>query len=90
MKESIRAQTLYNLREKYEFCSGNDLAEFFEEMGTLSPSVETEIDRMAAVDFTTDCFRAIALNSPSLSGWAVQADYEVTQFLGGRQWDYSP
>jgi len=60
----VTAQFLYDLREKYEFCSGNDLSEFFREtLGEPSPSGKKHINKRDAAIFVWGCCRAIEHNS---------------------------
>ena len=48
----MKAQKLYDLREKTEFTSGSDLSDFFlDETGEASPSGYIEIDSNAARRF---------------------------------------
>lgn len=64
----MKAQTLYDLREQYEFCSGTDLHEFFnEQVGEPSPSGRAQVDTQAAKQFMATCAYAIEHNSPSIS-----------------------
>ena len=63
------ATILYNLREKYEFCSGNDLHSFFHSaVGEPSPSGCVELDGVRALEFVENCCDAMSFNSPSLAG----------------------
>lgn len=62
----ISAQVLYDLREKHEFCSGTDLAEFFTaECDEPSPSGRKMISGKNAHDFVLGCIVALAWNSGS-------------------------
>ena len=64
------AQFMYDLREEYEFCSGNDLHEFFgQEAGEMSPSGKTKINRKRAIKFVEDCAKVISHNNkPGTAG----------------------
>ena len=69
-KENIMAtcQALYDLREKYEFCSGTDLHDFFRSaVGEPSPSGYAEVNGARALKFVERCCDAMAWNSPSLA-----------------------
>jgi hypothetical protein len=60
----MKAQELYDRRAAYEFCSGQDLAEFFhEQTGEMSPSGHVEIDTRAARKFVENCVKAIRHNN---------------------------
>lgn len=63
----MKAQLLYDLREEIEFCSGNDLHEFFEQQtGNPSPSGRIEVDADESRKFIASCLEAMKDNSPSL------------------------
>ena len=48
----MKAQTLYDLRDEYGFCSGTDLHQFFREMGDdPSPSGRVDVPTEAAKQF---------------------------------------
>jgi len=60
----MKAQILYDLREKYEFCSGTDLHEFFDYvLGEPSPKGIEEINPEVAQKFVISCCNAIEHNS---------------------------
>lgn len=64
----IKCQALYDLRDEYEFCSGNDLHDFFEkEIGDPAPSGRVTIDADRAADFVIAHARGIKQNSPSIA-----------------------
>lgn len=61
------AQFLYDLREEYGFCSGNDLHRFFEkETGEPSPSGYAEIDGVAAREFIKEQLSQMESRSPDV------------------------
>ena len=65
----MRAQTLYDFRDEYEFCSGQDLSEFFREVvGSPSPTGQTNVHADEADKFVCSSIEAMAWNSPSLEG----------------------
>lgn len=69
----MKAQKLYDLREETEFCSGNDLHEFFfQQTSDPSPSGYVEIDDDAAIKFVDNCADVMAWNSPSLAEHCTQ------------------
>ena len=60
----MKAQFLYDLREKHEFCSGSDLHDFFQEQtGDPSPSGKVAIDVAAASELVLNGCAAIEHNS---------------------------
>lgn len=63
------AQNLYDLRDEYEFCSGEELHEFFlQTVGEPSPSGRVEISGtgfLAARIFVDECYRALIHNNSS-------------------------
>jgi hypothetical protein len=60
----MKAQTLYDAREKFEFCSGTDLHEFFEgEIGDPSPSGYRDISLKHAGEFVQAHIRTMRHNS---------------------------
>lgn len=79
----MNAQKLYDLREKYEFCSGSDLHEFFhEQTGQMSPSGSVELPVGSAIKFVEKCAFAVSWNSPSLAEdmvYAIQATHRVEE-----------
>ena len=63
----MKCQVIYNLREKYEFCSGNDLHQFFlSETGEPAPAGCAEINRTRSLKFIEQCCDNMAYYSPSL------------------------
>lgn len=64
----MKAQILYDLREDFEFCSGQELHEFFREVckGEPSPSGKTVLPFRSGETFVLDSLKAMAENSPSL------------------------
>lgn len=63
LSELITAQDLYDFRAEFEFCSGKELAAFFEAVtGTPSPKGAVEIKRDLAEDFVSDCINALYHN----------------------------
>lgn len=67
----MKAQTLYDLRDQEQFCSGSELSEFFAaQTGDPSPSGNVEINTAAAQKFVADCCDTMAHNSPSLADHA--------------------
>lgn len=82
--KTITAQKMYDAREKFEFCSGNDLHEFFEQTtGDPSPSGKREISDEQAFKFVVGCLRAMWNNSP---GTARKLTMEI--FGAGTQWKW--
>jgi len=48
----MKAQKIYNLRNKFMFCSGTDLHDFFARtVGNPSPSGNTEVSTQLATNF---------------------------------------
>lgn len=79
----MRAQFLYDFREEWEFCSGEDLHEFFrEQVGGPSPSGRVEIDAEEARGFVLGCLRAEEHNSPSLREHCERAREALESTLG--------
>lgn len=66
----MEAKILYDFREKWEFCSGTDLHEFFRAQldGEPSPSGYTEIDDVAADKFVQNSIESMEWNN---DGWDV-------------------
>ena len=63
----VTAQTLYDLRSRYMFCSGNDLSEFFKsQCRDPSPKGGVKIDMKKARNFVINSIEVMRLNSPSL------------------------
>ena len=70
----MKAQFLYDFRERWEFCGGTELHEFFrDETGYPSPSGRVEINAERARDFILGCLEAEEHNSPSLAEHCAQA-----------------
>ena len=63
----MNAQYLYDFREKWEFCSGTDLHEFFrrELNGFPSPPGQTSIDKVSAMNFVLSCLKSMEHNNPT-------------------------
>ena len=62
----MKAQKMYELRERTGFCAGTDLHDFFEaQTGDPSPKGRVEIDESAAQAFVNECEAEIAKRSPS-------------------------
>jgi len=62
----MRAHYLYSAIENLEFCSGEDLQEFFEkECGTPSPHGDTEVNSNVVREFVKEIVYNIRVNSPS-------------------------
>jgi hypothetical protein len=82
--ERISIQALYDFREKYEFCSGQDLSKFFEEtVGDPSPSGEGEIDARKTYDFVYSCAKAIRHNANGeKDGWFAEVIAELKKTFG--------
>jgi hypothetical protein len=59
----MRAQQLYDLRERFAFCSGTDLHAFFRQaIGDPSPSGSAEIPTYEALAFVHRCYEAMERN----------------------------
>lgn len=64
----MNAQFLYDFHEKWEFCNGNDLHEFFRiETGDPSPPGNAEIAAWSARHFVRSSLKSMRLNSSSRS-----------------------
>lgn len=60
------AQDLYDFRKKYEFCSGNQLHEFFRgNVGDPSPRGNVAVDSVAATEFVRNAIFTMAWNNSS-------------------------
>ena len=60
----MNAQFLYDFREKWEFCSGTDLSEFFvKETGDPSPRGRVKVSKTNAVNFIHSCLKSMRSNS---------------------------
>lgn len=80
----MEAQKLYDLRENWEFCSGNDLHEFFvEQVGHPSPKGTTEISCAMAVQFVTTALNRSVELAPS--AWPGEDVAAVKEMLAGWQ-----
>lgn len=76
----MRAQILYDLREKYEFCDGKELHDFFrKELGDPSPRGHHEVNGDHAVSFVSKQLKDMAHNSPSLQEYCEK----VRRFVRG-------
>lgn len=63
----MKAQELYDLRSAFEFCSGNDLSEFFAEtVGEPSPSGEMEVPEALAREFISESLAQMGQNNGGL------------------------
>ena len=76
---AVRAQALYDLRDRYGFCSGKDLHRFFDEVtGDPSPSGTVGVPREAAAVFVARCLGDIKRNDCAVHAEIVSemdADY---------------
>ena len=73
----MKAQVLYDLREKEEFCSGSDLHEFFNDVtGVPSPSGHVEIHSDKAIEFVKANTEAQYQNNktPEFRQWKTRVD----------------
>ena len=62
----MKAQELYDLRQRKGFCDGAALHEFFDgQIGDPSPKGRVEIDDAAAQAFVGQCEAEIAKHAPS-------------------------
>lgn len=80
----INAQILYDLREEFEFCSGDELGEWFVDNWVMPvPGIDRELERpnmspQGHVGFSKEAakhlvllsFDSISHNSPSMAEWA--------------------
>ena len=72
----MKAQELYDLREKTEFCSGTDLHDFFRtQVGEPSPAGKKDVPTIKCIAFIRQCFDRIVSNSPNLAA-ELTADLE--------------
>lgn len=63
----MKAQELYDLREKFEFCSGNDLSTFFAKaIGEPSPNGNAEISDVLAQGFVANSLEQMHENNKGL------------------------
>ena len=64
----MNCQALYDLREKFEFCSGSDLSEFLrKETQDPSPSGAVPLIPQKAGEFVGQALEQMAYNSPSVA-----------------------
>lgn len=65
----MKAQFLCELRRKFEFCSGEELGEFFvSELGEASPSGRLNVDTEKALNFVCSCLDSMMHNgSPEIA-----------------------
>jgi hypothetical protein len=85
-KTATTCQILYDLREKYEFCNGGDLHDYFRSaVGEPSPSGCVELDSVRALKFVENCCDAMALNSPSLAGHCERTKIEARRKLAKKE-----
>jgi len=82
----MNAQFLYNMRGKWEFCSGTTLAEFFAaEVGDPSPAGKVNIDPTRAKMFVTRCLAAMEHNAQSLKDHCEKARRALQRALHGEK-----
>ena len=63
----VTAQTMYDLREEFEFCSGSKLQDWFAaNLGDPSPSGRESVPLLKAWRFIKQCCDTMGWNSPSL------------------------
>jgi hypothetical protein len=80
----MKAQDLYDLRQKYEFCSGSDLHEFFcDQVGDPSPPGEVDVNDFAVEKFVNDCCDTVESNTNGTIDMC--AARPVIEFMGIRQ-----
>ncbi len=80
---SMKAQKLYDLREKFAFCSGTDLHEYFQaELGDMSPSGYCEIDENRALVFVSGCLLKLDHNSGLDRLYSPEEKAELLDFVG--------
>jgi hypothetical protein len=61
------AQYLYDFREEFELCGGDDLANFFyQQTGNPSPSGNVRVDADAAMEFIVKSLRYMKANGVSI------------------------
>mgnify|MGYP001592291014 CR=1 FL=1 len=80
----MKCQALYDLREKFEFCSGSELSEFFrKETKDPSPSGITLIPQKAG-EFVGQALEQMAYNSPSVARqiWGEMKEFSWKDPLG--------
>lgn len=79
----MKAQTIYDLRENYEFCSGTDLHEFFERTcGDPSPSGKIEIDTDTAKLYMINAVAHLFDRSPSVGvQWRDDALHAINSII---------
>lgn len=83
----MKVQELYDLRERLEFCSGEDLHRFFVcKLDNPSPSGYEKIDDQAACDFVVEHIdQMLKSNSHTLDGlYSAREQAELTTFLEER------
>lgn len=81
----MNAQFLYDFHKKWEFCSGNDLHEFFRvETGDPSPPGHTEIAAWSVTYFIRSCLKSMRFNSssPAMVNHCRAAEKEVNVLTG--------
>ena len=65
----VTAQTMYDLREEFEFCSGSKLQDWFAaNLGDPSPSGREPVSPIKAWYFIKQCCDTMERNSRSLMG----------------------
>jgi hypothetical protein len=78
---TITAQVLYDLRETYGFCDGNDLHDFFAAAtGHTSPSGYALVSAAAAAELLDRSCERMAHNSPSLQQHCLELLYEADDY----------
>jgi len=79
----MKAQTLYDLRDKTGFCSGIDLHKFFEgQVGDPSPSGYAEIEEKEAINLVKAHLSKMRHNSPSVHETVVAEMRQLTGKMG--------
>lgn len=72
----MKAQSCYEDRDKLQFCSGQDLADFFNsELGDPSPSGNQIISDVKWQKFVASCVAAMENNSPSAAAAIRDSSY---------------
>lgn len=82
----MKAQELYDLRERFAFCSGMDLHEYFQgELGDMSPSGHCEIDEVKARQFVQSNLGHMKANSLDTLGGLYTTDEQcaLEKFITG-------
>lgn len=68
--KSITAQQMYDWRDTLQFCSGNELAKFFDQqVGDMAPAGAEKLSAYQCREFIkTSADQAVSV-APSLRGW---------------------